>query len=580
MVGESFKKTLFESLVVILLAMVLVLPEVSHGQTKISSIEIQGCRSLSKDEVFKVLHVSKGRVFQEVDLVGEVETIKRLYYSEGFFWTTVETSVQRRPNVQITFRISEGRRAVVGEIDFVGTTVFFREELETHLGLKRGAFFKAAELNSGIERILEMYEKAGHPYCQLNLKNFGLSPGGGVNFTLQIVEGPAVTVNEMDFAGLVNTHAYVLQREMEISPGEVYNSEKIERSVVNMDRLGFIRVRQEPHLLALSEPSQGRLSIAVEEVKASRAEVALGYNPGEGEVKGYLTGLLDFHLVNILGTGREGKVRWFRRDPHSSELEFSYTEPYILGTRLNVRVYISQVDFDSTYIRNSFGLDLDSRVSYGVTAGAGFSLERTNPESWGRSFLSSEEKWKGKLFLSLDFRDNGFNPRSGSYFFAEAGYASKRNSATKFFSPELAEENITSAEGLAEYFAPLRRNQVIAARVFIGGVGSSADRLPVTEEIYMGGLGSLRGYRQDQFSGRLIFWSNLEYRLLPDPDSRLFLFFDSGFFSREATEGWRYGYGLGFRLGSKLGNLAFDLGVPLKEGFSQAKLHFGVASNF
>jgi outer membrane protein assembly factor BamA len=118
------------------------------------------------------------------------------------------------------------------------------------------------------------------------LKNFGLSPGGGVNFTLQIVEGPKVTVKEIDFAGLVNTRPYVLQREMEISPGEVYNSEKIERSVVNMDRLSFIRVRGKPHLLALSEPSQGRLSIAVEEIKASKAEVALGYNPKEGEVTG------------------------------------------------------------------------------------------------------------------------------------------------------------------------------------------------------------------------------------------------------------------------------------------------------
>jgi len=462
----------------------------------------------------------------------------------------------------------------------VGTRIFPTEELETYLGLKSGAFFQAAELNSGIERILEMYEKAGHPYCQLNLRNFELSPGGRVDFTLQTIEGPAVTVSEIDFAGLVNTRPYVLQREMEISPGEVYNSEKIERSIVNLNRLGFIRIKEEPQILALSEASSGRLTLLVEEVRASRAEVALGYNPGEGEVKSYLTGLLDFHLVNIFGTGREGKVRWFRRDPHSSELEFSYTEPHILGTRLNVTAYISQVDFDSTYIRNSFGLDLDSRLSYGVTAGAGFSFERTNPESWGRNFLPSEQKTKGKLFLKLDFRDNSFNPRRGSYFSAEAGYASKRNSATKFFSPELAAENITSAEGLAEYFAPLRRNQVLAARVFLGGVGSSADRLPVTEEIYMGGLGSLRGYRQDRFSGSLIFWSNLEYRFLPDPDSRLFLFFDSGFFSRESSEAWRHGYGLGFRLGSKLGGLAFDLGVPLKEGFSQAKLHFGVASNF
>jgi len=556
------------------------LSEAGYGQAEIGSVKIEGCRALSENEISKVLHIREGEALQEVDLMREVEAIKRLYYSEGFLWTTVETLLQRRPEVQVTFRVSEGRRAVVGKVHFAGVEALPREELESYLGLKRGAFFKAAELGAGIERILGRYEKAGHPYCQLNLKEFELSAGGSVDFTIRVVEGPAVTINEIDFAGLVNTRPYVLEREMEISPGEVYNSEKIDRSVENLDHLSFIRVNEKPRILALSEPTRGRLTIPVKEVKASKAEVALGYNPGEGEVAGYLTGLFDFHLVNIFGSGREGKVRWFRRDPHSSELEFSYTEPYILGTRLNVKLYISQVDFDSTYIRNRFGLDLDSRLSYGVTAGAGFSFERTNPESWGRDFLPSGEKTTGKLFLSLDFRDDRLNPRSGSYFSAEAGYASKKNSATKFFSPELAEENITSAEGLAEYFIPLKRNQVVATRMFLGGVGTSADRLPLTEEIYMGGLGSLRGYRQDRFSGSLVFWSNLEYRFLPDPDSRLFLFFDSGFFSQESSEAWRHGYGLGFRLGSELGTLAFDLGIPLKEGFSQAKLHFGVVSNF
>jgi outer membrane protein assembly factor BamA len=562
------------------LALWLLLPQEVWGQGRVAAIELEGVRSLPQERVFQTLAIRKGQLFQEVDLLSAMETAKNLYYSEGFLWTLVEASITGSPDVRITFKIREGRRAVLGEIDLVGASLFSREDLESGLGLRRGRFFKAAELGVGIERVLEMYETAGYPYCQLNLKNFELSGEGRVDFTLQIVEGPSVTVEEIEFAGLVNTRQHVLQREMEISPGELYNSEKIDRSLLNLNRLSFIRINDKPQIFALAEVSRGRLTIPVKEIKASRAEAALGYSPGQGEASGYLTGLLDFHLVNLFGTGREGKVRWFRRDPHSSELEFSYLEPYILGTRLNVKLQVSQVDFDSTYIRNSVGIDLDSRLTYGVAAGAGFSLERTNPESWGRGFLPSETKTKGRLLLTLDFRDDSNNPRAGSYFSGEAGYASKRNSSTNFYTPEVAKENITSASGLGEYYLPLGKRRVLAARAFVGGVGTSAGRLPVTEEIYMGGLGTLRGYRQDQFSGRLIFWSNLEFRFLPDMNSRLFLFFDSGYFSKETSEGWRYGYGLGFRLASKLGNLAFDLGIPWEEGFSQAKVHFGVANSF
>lgn len=106
----------------------------------------------------------------------------------------------------------------------------------------------------------------------------------------------------------------------------------------------------------------------------------------------------------------------------------------------------------------------------------------------------------------------------------------------------------------------------------------------------LGGLNSLRGYREEEFSGDRVFWSNFEYRFLLSSELRAFLFYDLGYFSLkeenplthtlDRISGRRVGFGLGLKLDTKLGIYEVDYALGEKDSFSEGKVHFGISNRF
>jgi len=112
--------------------------------------------------------------------------------------------------------------------------------------------------------------------------------------------------------------------------------------------------------------------------------------------------------------------------------------------------------------------------------------------------------------------------------------------------------------------------------------------LEISDLFRLGGTNSLRGYRENQFLGSRIFWSNTEYRLLLTQRTFAFLFFDTGYYLRKGDEllkveensAFKIGYGLGINLETGLGILAVSYALAKGETFSEGKIHFGLVNEF
>jgi outer membrane protein insertion porin family len=104
----------------------------------------------------------------------------------------------------------------------------------------------------------------------------------------------------------------------------------------------------------------------------------------------------------------------------------------------------------------------------------------------------------------------------------------------------------------------------------------------------LGGANTLRGYREGQFLGSRVLWSNLEYRLLQGQRSYAFGFVDFGYVltpdrpeaGLTKSELNRIGYGLGIRLDTPLGLIGVSLAFGEGDTFSTAKLHIQLANEF
>jgi outer membrane protein assembly factor BamA len=117
-------------------------------------------------------------------------------------------------------------------------------------------------------------------------------------------------------------------------------------------------------------------------------------------------------------------------------------------------------------------------------------------------------------------------------------------------------------------------------------ISSSEKFIPIPDQYRLGGTRSLRGYREDQFRGSTIAWSNMEYRYILGPRSRAFVFCDVGYYHAENSNGvsedLKIGYGFGVRLETGLGIMGIDYGLAYgeKTGLMSGLLHVGLVNEF
>jgi len=116
----------------------------------------------------------------------------------------------------------------------------------------------------------------------------------------------------------------------------------------------------------------------------------------------------------------------------------------------------------------------------------------------------------------------------------------------------------------------------------------TSDFIEVGDLYRFGGTNSLRGYRENEFLGSRVAWTNTEYRFLLSRHSFFFGLFDTGYFflpgdgskGLSSIEHLKYGYGVGIRLETSLGNIGVSVALGEGDSFSQAKLHIGLINNF
>jgi len=251
---------------------------------------------------------------------------------------------------------------------------------------------------------------------------------------------------------------------------------------------------------------------------------------------------------------------------------------------------LSQLDYDSTFLQLSFSAKLlfnsTSKLSWAVEGG----WEKVVPGSAGKTYLPDSRKYRMGIIFSVDLLDQPNNPRGGLLYQTEISYAQKKNYPTSFFIPEKQKTYLINFSLDLNHFIPTLKKQTFLVGLHFKGLNTDEDQVPISDQFKLGGINSIRGYREEEFFGTKIAWTNLEYRFLLDRNSRFFLFGDYGFFQRKVLSGTdkdlkkisgkKLGYGFGLRIDSKAGLLGIDYGLGEDDSFSQGKIHFGVTNRF
>jgi len=562
----------------------------------IRSVGVRGNSVFTAREITGWLASRAGTPFSLPGLQGDSARVSDAYRAGGYLAARARFDSPAYSSdsatVDLLLVVEEGRRTVVSRIGVEGSVRLSPGDILERFDAAPGEPLNPAVLERDIEELLVRYEKMGYPFARCAVGGLTSRPGvqeDSVDLLLRVDEGDRVTIDEVRVEGNRETEASVITRETRLTPGEVYSPAKIDAIRQRLNRLNIFSSVDEPELYL--RDGHGGLLIRVKEGNTSTFDGILGYLPPPVPgASGTFTGLASVSMRNLFGTGRKLSLRWQREDRLSQEIGVKYVEPWIFGLPVNVGTGFLQRQQDTTYVKRTLDLQAELLLSEEFSLSLVVSSERVIPavDSAGITRTAGTGETTAGIALQYDNRDDLYSPTSGARYMTDYHYG--RKSITSLPPGAIA---VPTGSGTVqrvgvdmEFYLPAFRRQVVAFGVH-GREIRTSDVQP-GEMYQFGGANTLRGYRENQFMGAEIAWANTEYRFLLARRSFLFGFIDTGYYDQPGdallgvvpARAFKYGYGIGVRLETPLGNMGVSFALGQGDTFATAKIHIGIINDF
>lgn len=566
---------------------------------KLKSFEVTGNYNFDDDEYFTWTRLQTNQPYFEGIIDSTKKRIADNLTENGFYFfefiegKTEFTSDSASFSLKIT--LEEGNPVIIKNVFIESDDSLSISEIQIRFKLLENKPFNKNEIESLIDKTLTEYENAGYPFAKVIISGIELISDSTyqdnyASIYLKIDKGIQSKIDKIEISGNNSTKDYVIIRELRLGTGELYSQEKIEELPRRLNRLRFFEPVAQPSFYFNSK-NEGVLQIEVKEKNTNSFDGILGYIPaGKNEQSGYVTGLVNISLRNLFGTGRAAAIRWNKYNRNSQELDLKYLEPWFLSFPVNINLNLYQKIQDSTYVQRKFEAAVEYLATEDISASVFASTESVIPTErtipvftvFNSSYLNTG------LSLKIDTRDDPYAPTSGVIFINSYSFSRKKISGpNEYISPStITSVNLQRISVTFNFYYSIFTRQVIA--ISVNGRELRGPSFENSDLFRLGGNNSLRGYREEQFLGSRVLWSNLEYRFLFASRTYGFAFFDTGYYLQAEDleknipkqEDFLYGFGFGLNLETALGVLKVSYALGEGDTFSEGKIHFGIVNEF
>jgi len=550
-----------------------------NNQGKITAIVVQGNENISKDLIISQISSNLGDVFSKENIEKDMKAV----YDLGYFEDVRIKLESFRDGYKVVFVVVEN--LPIKEISIEGNTVVSEEEMREAMVLQEGQIFCQKILKNDLDRISQLYKDRG--YLLINIKDINFDEEG--KLWIKISEG---RLGKIVIEGNDKTKEKVIVREINIKPGDLFNFEKVKKSLQKIYNLGYfedVSMKLEPG----AEEGSVVLIVKVIEKNTGKFGIGAGYNSEEG-----LMGFTSYEENNLFGGGQklEAKIELGGRTTY----KIAFLEPWLADTptSFGFEVYDTvqkeeekeEGEIISEYEEERLGgkLIFGRKISDAVNLGIEFKTEKVTYDLISGSSLpdNSNEGQTNSLTptFTYDTRDNVFNPtyglygnfsleKAGGFLGGDYDFTKYNLTLSTYFSTKITEGviNIGSIKNIADKIS----QGVLAFRVK-GGFANSV--LPSFAKYKVGGMNTVRGYDSGEFSGDKSLVFNAEYRLPLAKNFQAVLFTDWG-------QAWDYeesinladlkfGKGMGVRFDTPIGPIRLDYGID-EEGIGQTYFSIG-----
>ena len=246
----------------------------------IANIDFVGLKEFDKEQMLKALKdfgISEGQPFDKALADRAEQELKRQYLTRSLYGAEVVTTVtpQERNRVNLTFTVTEGNVAKIGEIRITGNKAFSESTLKGLFNLNDGGWlnfytkadrYSKAKLDADLETLRAYYLNRGYLEFQIESTQVAISPDKqDITITVNVKEGQRYVVTGVKLEGNYLGKIDEFKALVAIKPGQAYDAESVSRTTRAMqDRFGafgyaFARVEARPDI----DRANGRVAVTL-----------------------------------------------------------------------------------------------------------------------------------------------------------------------------------------------------------------------------------------------------------------------------------------------------------------------------
>lgn len=296
--------------------------------------------------------------------------------------------------VGLALRINEGTQYYLRSIDWVGNSVYTKDDLTRKLKIEPGTVYNQTLINKRLredeDAVNSLYLDYGYLFSEVKPVEARIE-GDSIDLQIRIFEGDQAYLNNVILVGNTRTNEHVARRELYTLPGDLFSKEKIIRSVRQVAVLGHFdpeTINPQP----LPDIANGTVDLLynLEEKANDQFEVSGGW--GAGMLVGTVgVRFNNFAMRNFFdptawrpypsGDGQSLSIRAQSNGRIYQSYNIAFVEPWLGGSKPNT----FSVSLYRSMMTNGQKRGQDSRQSMqidGASVGIGKRLE------WPDDFFS------------------------------------------------------------------------------------------------------------------------------------------------------------------------------------------------
>lgn len=599
----------------------------------VSEVVVSGAEGDLQNIVYQAIRTQAGRTATRSQLQEDINAI----FATGYFSNVRAVPEDTPLGVRVTFEVQPNptlssvrlQGNSVQTIRYENSDIPLQQAVDRIFADQYGKILNLRDLQAGVQRLNKLYQDNGYVLAQV----YGapqVAPDGTVtlsvaegvieNIQVQFLNKDGQTTNDKGEPVRGRTRPFIITREFESKPGDVFNRNRIQQDLQRVYGLGLF----EDVKVALN-PGQDPRTVDVTVQVVERRTGSLGAGVGVSSASGFF-GTASFQEQNLGGNAQRlgAEVQVGQRE---LLFDVNFTDPWIAGDPNRTSYTVSAFGRRSVSLIFDGGprevfLPNGDRPAVG-RLGASVSFSRPLGDEW-RASLGLQYQ-----HVSILDSDNNVSPRDefGNYLaFHRSGeddittlqfaaVQDRRNDPIQTTSGSLlrlSDEQTIPIGGILfnrvrasySYFLPVqflrftpgcrkdnpRPNECPQTLAFNVQGGTILGDLPPYEAFSLGGTDSVRGYDAgDLGSGRSFLQATVEYRFPLFSIVGGALFFDVGTDLGTGRDvpgdpagirdkpGSGFGYGAGVRVQSPLGQIRIDYAINDQ---GDNRVHFGIGERF